>query len=230
MNRLGQRRRWVVSFSSLGPFGPSRCSAQVVEVVLGGKAAAPVVEGDVVDLGPHREIDAAGAAAALVAANSVLIVPGYGLAVAKAQYVVAEIVEELEQAGKTVAFGIHPVAGRMPGQLNVLLAEAGVSYDIVHELEDINDDFAATDVSVVIGASDTVNSGALDDPNSPIAGMPVLKVWDAKKTIAFKRSMGSTGYAGVQNPTFFKDNTDMLLGDAKDTAAALLGELRAALK
>ena len=162
--------------------------------------------------------------------DRVIIVPGYGLAVAKAQYVVAEIVEELEKAGKTVAFGIHPVAGRMPGQLNVLLAEAGVSYDIVHELEDINDDFAATDVSVVIGASDTVNSGALDDPNSPIAGMPVLKVWDAKKTIAFKRSMGSTGYAGVQNPTFFKDNTDMLLGDAKDTAAALLGELRAALK
>ena len=203
----------------------------VVEVVLGGKAAA-VSAGDVaqVDLGAHSEVDAAGAAAALAAAESVIIVPGYGLAVAKAQYVVAEIVEELEQAGKTVAFGIHPVAGRMPGQLNVLLAEAGVSYDIVHELEDINDDFAATDVSVVIGASDTVNSGALDDPNSPIAGMPVLKVWDAKKTIAFKRSMGSTGYAGVQNPTFFKDNTDMLLGDAKDTAAALLGELRAALK
>ena len=203
----------------------------VVEVVLGGKAAAPST-GDVeqVDLGSHSEVDAAGAAAALAAAESVIIVPGYGLAVAKAQYVVAEIVEELEKAGKTVAFGIHPVAGRMPGQLNVLLAEAGVSYDIVHELEDINDDFAATDVSVVIGASDTVNSGALDDPNSPIAGMPVLKVWDAKKTIAFKRSMGSTGYAGVQNPTFFKDNTDMLLGDAKDTAAALLGELRAALK
>ena len=198
-------------------------------MVLGGKAAAPVVEGDVVDLGPHREIDAAGAAAALVAADSVLIVPGYGLAVAKAQYVVAELVDELRKAGKKVGFGIHPVAGRMPGQLNVLLAEAGVDYDIVFELEEINDDFADTDVSVVIGASDTVNSGAEDDPNSPIAGMPVLKVWDAKKTISFKRSMGSTGYAGVQNPTFFKDNTDMLLGDAKDTASALLTELRNAL-
>merc|ERR1712216_857962 len=113
----------------------------VVEVVLGGKAAAPVVEGDVVDLGPHREIDAAGAAAALVAANRVLIVPGYGLAVAKAQYVVAELVDELRKAGKKVGFGIHPVAGRMPGQLNVLLAEAGVPYDIVYELEECNDDF-----------------------------------------------------------------------------------------
>ena len=151
-----------------------------MEVVLGGKAAAPVVEGDVVDLGPHREIDAAGAAAALVAADSVLIVPGYGLAVAKAQYVVAELVDELRKAGKKVGFGIHPVAGRMPGQLNVLLAEAGVPYDIVYELEECNDDFADTDVSIVLGASDTVNSGALDDPNSPIAGMPVLRVWDVR--------------------------------------------------
>merc|ERR550537_740158 len=164
----------------------------VVEVVLGGKAAAPAVDtGDVVDLGPHREVDAAGAAAALVAADSVIIVPGYGLAVAKAQYVVAELVDELRKAGKTVGFGIHPVAGRMPGQLNVLLAEAGVPYDIVHELDEINDDFADTDVAVVLGASDTVNSGAIDDPNSPIAGMPVLRVWDADTTIAFKRSMGS---------------------------------------
>ena len=201
----------------------------VVEVVLGGKAAEPVVEGDVVDLGPHREIDAAGAAAALVAANSVLIVPGYGLAVAKAQYVVAELVDELRKAGKKVGFGIHPVAGRMPGQLNVLLAEAGVPYDIVYELEECNDDFADTDVSIVLGASDTVNSGALDDPNSPIAGMPVLRVWDAETTIAFKRSMGSTGYAGVANPTFYKENTQMLLGDAKDTASALLESLRAQL-
>merc|ERR1719274_309343 len=201
----------------------------VVEVVLGGKAAEPVVEGDVVDLGPHREIDAAGAAAALVAANSVLIVSGYGLAVAKAQYVVAELVDELRKAGKKVGFGIHPVAGRMPGQLNVLLAEAGVPYDIVYELEECNDDFADTDVSIVLGASDTVNSGALDDPNSPIAGMPVLRVWDAETTIAFKRSMGSTGYAGVANPTFYKENTQMLLGDAKDTASALLESLRAQL-
>ena len=162
-------------------------------------------------------------------ANSVLIVPGYGLAVAKAQYVVAELVDELRKAGKKVGFGIHPVAGRMPGQLNVLLAEAGVPYDIVYELDECNDDFADTDVSIVLGASDTVNSGALDDPNSPIAGMPVLRVWDAETTIAFKRSMGSTGYAGVANPTFYKENTQMLLGDAKDTASALLESLRAQL-
>ena len=181
------------------------------------------------DLGPHREIDAAGAAAALVNAETILIVPGYGLAVAKAQYVVAEIVDELRKAGKTVGFGIHPVAGRMPGQLNVLLAEAGVPYDIVYELDECNDDFAKTDVAIVLGASDTVNSGALDDPNSPIAGMPVLKVWEAETTIAFKRSMGSTGYAGVANPTFYKGNTLMLLGDAKDTASALLESLRAQL-
>ena len=142
---------------------------------------------------------------------------------------VAELVDELRKAGKKVGFGIHPVAGRMPGQLNVLLAEAGVPYDIVYELEECNDDFADTDVSIVLGASDTVNSGALDDPNSPIAGMPVLRVWDAETTIAFKRSMGSTGYAGVANPTFYKENTQMLLGDAKDTASALLESLRAQL-
>jgi len=203
----------------------------VLAVVLGGAAPkpAPAGGGAVVDLGQHRETDAAGAAASLVAAETVFIVPGYGLAVAKAQYVVAELVDELVKAGKTVKFGIHPVAGRMPGQLNVLLAEAGVDYDIVYELEEINDAFAECDVSVVIGASDTVNSGAEDDPNSPIAGMPVLKVWDAKKTIAFKRSMSSTGYAGVANPTFYKDSTEMLLGDAKDTASALLVELRKAL-
>ena len=180
--------------------------------------------GDVVDLGPHREIDAAGAAAALVAADSVLIVPGYGLAVAKAQYVVAELVDELRKAGKKVGFGIHPVAGRMPGQLNVLLAEAGVSYDIVHELEDINDDFAATDVSVVIGASDTVNSGAQEDPNSAIAGMPVIEVWKAKQSVVLKRTMG-VGYAGADNPVFYKPNNAMLLGDAKATCDALRNKL-----
>ena len=138
----------------------------------------------------------------------VIIVPGYGLAVAKAQYAVAQIVEDLAGRGVKVRFGIHPVAGRMPGQLNVLLAEAGVPYDVVLETEESNDDFGATNIVLVIGASDTVNSDAEDNPNSPIAGMPVLKVWNAGKVVAFKRKMGSTGYAGVENPIFFNDNTD----------------------
>merc|ERR1712159_440581 len=124
---------------------------------------------------------------------------------------------ELKSRGVTVRYGIHPVAGRMPGQLNVLLAEAGVPYEDVLEMDEINDDFSDTDVVLVIGASDTVNRDAEEDPNCAIAGMPVLKVWNADKVIAFKRSMGSTGYAGVQNPVFFASNTDMLLGDAKDT-------------
>ena len=155
----------------------------------------------------------------------VIIVPGYGLAVAKAQYAVAQIVEDLAGRGVKVRFGIHPVAGRMPGQLNVLLAEAGVPYDVVLEMEEINDDFGATDVVLVIGASDTVNSDAEDNPNSPIAGMPVLKVWNAGKVVAFKRKMGSTGYAGVENPIFFNDHPDMLLGDAKDTCEKIKSAL-----
>ena len=201
----------------------------IVSVILGGAPTPKKVEGaddGPRDLGEYREIDAAGTAATLLEAKSVIIVPGYGLAVAKAQYVIAEIVSLLVKAGVKVRFGVHPVAGRMPGQLNVLLAEAGVPYDIVEEMEDLNDDFAGTDVSVVIGASDTVNSDAEDDPNCAIAGMPVLKVWDAAKCVAFKRSMTSTGYAGVANPTFYKDNTEMLLGDAKDSCGLILGELQ----
>ncbi len=139
----------------------------------------------------------------LTNAKSVVIVPGYGVAVAKAQYDIAEIVKLLQGRGITVRFGIHPVAGRMPGQLNVLLAEAGVPYDIVLEMEEINEDFGATDVALCIGANDTINSAALDDPNSVIAGMPVLHVWNAKQVVIMKRSL-ATGYADVDNPVFFK--------------------------
>ena len=156
----------------------------------------------------------------LTEAESIIIVPGYGLAVAKGQYPLKEMVESLTKNGKKVRFAIHPVAGRMPGQLNVLLAEAGVPYDIVEEMEEINDDFSSTDVALVVGANDTVNSAAEDDPNSQIAGMPVLRVWNAKQVIVMKRSLAA-GYAGVDNPVFIKDNTDMLLGDAKDTCEKL---------
>lgn len=158
--------------------------------------------------------------------SSVIIVPGYGLAVAKGQYPLKDMVDTLIKAGKKVRFGIHPVAGRMPGQLNVLLAEAGVPYDIVEELEEINDDFDETDVALVIGANDTVNSAAEDDPNSQIAGMPVLRVWRSKQVIVMKRSLAA-GYAGVDNPVFLKDNTDMLLGDAKETCEKLAAGVKA---
>ena len=144
----------------------------------------------------------------------VVIVPGYGLAVANAQYAIAELVSTLREHGVNVRFGIHPVAGRMPGQLNVLLAEAGVPYDVVYEMDEINEDFPDVDVALVIGANDTVNSAAVEDPSSVIAGMPVLEVWKAKQCIVMKRTMGS-GYAGADNPVFYKDATSMLLGDAK---------------
>ena len=156
----------------------------------------------------------------LCQAKNIIIVPGYGLAVAKAQYPLKEMVDALTAAGKRVRFGIHPVAGRMPGQLNVLLAEAGVPYDIVEELEEINDDFEDTDVVLVIGANDTVNSAAEDDPASEIAGMPVLRVWRAGQVVVMKRTLAA-GYAGVDNPVFGKENTDMLLGDAKETCEKL---------
>jgi NAD(P) transhydrogenase subunit beta len=185
-----------------------------VSVIAGGFGSDGAVTGEARDYGEHREIDAEGAADLLQAASSVVITPGYGMAVAQAQYPVAELTSKLRAKGITVRFGIHPVAGRLPGHMNVLLAEAKVPYDIVLEMDEINDDFADTDVVLVIGANDTVNPAALEEPNSPIAGMPVLEVWKAREVIVFKRSM-ATGYAGVQNPLFFKENTQMLFGDAK---------------
>jgi NAD(P) transhydrogenase subunit beta len=167
------------------------------------------------DYGDPRETNAADVADLLREASSVVITPGYGMAVAQAQYPVADLTSRLRERGITVRFGIHPVAGRLPGHMNVLLAEAKVPYDIVLEMDEINDDLPTTDVVLVIGANDTVNPSAEDDPGSPIAGMPVLEVWKAKDVIVFKRSMAA-GYAGVQNPLFFKDNTQMLFGDAKD--------------
>ena len=176
------------------------------------------------DYGEHREVNAEQVAELLTGAKSVVITPGYGMAVAQAQYGVAELTSELRKKGVEVRFGIHPVAGRLPGHMNVLLAEAKVPYDIVLEMDEINDDLADTDVVLVIGANDTVNPAASEDPSSPIAGMPVLEVWHAKDVIVFKRSM-STGYAGVQNPLFFRENTQMLFGDAKDRVEDILKAL-----
>jgi NAD(P) transhydrogenase subunit beta len=188
-------------------------------VILGGfgaeTGAAPA---DAQDLGDYREITPAQLAELLDDAHSIVIAPGYGMAVAKAQNQVADLSEKLRAMGKQVRFAVHPVAGRLPGHMNVLLAEARVPYDIVLEMDEIQHDLPGTDVVLVIGANDTVNPAAEDDPNSPIAGMPVLQVWKAKQVIVFKRSM-ATGYAGVQNPLFFKDNASMLFGDAKEQVA-----------
>ncbi|WP_224389567.1 Re/Si-specific NAD(P)(+) transhydrogenase subunit beta [Pseudonocardia sp. ICBG1293] len=193
-----------------------------ISVIAGGfgatSSAAAAVEGE------HREVDADGVAELLANADSVVITPGYGMAVAQAQYPVAELTRSLRDAGVNVRFGVHPVAGRLPGHMNVLLAEVQVPYDIVLEMDEINDDLAETDVVLVIGANDTVNPAASEDPGSPIAGMPVLRVWDAKDVIVFKRSM-ATGYAGVQNPLFFRDNTQMLFGDAKERVQDILSSL-----
>lgn len=178
------------------------------------------------DYGEHREINAEGAAELLSQADSVIITPGYGMAVAQAQYGVADLTRKLRERGVNVRFGIHPVAGRLPGHMNVLLAEAKVPYDIVLEMDEINDDFDGTSVVLVIGANDTVNPAASEDPGSPIAGMPVLTVWNADHVIVFKRSMAS-GYAGVQNPLFFRENTQMLFGDARDRVNDILAALPA---
>lgn len=179
---------------------------------------------DETDYGEHREVTAEGVAELLASADSVIITPGYGMAVAQAQYGVADLTRRLRERGVDVRFGIHPVAGRLPGHMNVLLAEAKVPYDIVLEMDEINDDFSHTAVVLVIGANDTVNPAAAEDPSSPIAGMPVLTVWDADDVIVFKRSMAA-GYAGVQNPLFFRDNTQMLFGDAKDRVDDILHAL-----
>jgi len=195
-----------------------------VSVIAGGFGSDGAVSGEERDYGEHREIQADAAADLLANASSVVITPGYGMAVAQAQYPVAELTAKLRARGITVRFGIHPVAGRLPGHMNVLLAEAKVPYDIVLEMDEINDDLADTDVVLVIGANDTVNPAALDEPGSPIAGMPVLEVWKAHDVIVFKRSM-ATGYAGVQNPLFFKDNTQMLFGDAKDKVEEIIRNL-----
>ncbi|XP_002166595.1 NAD(P) transhydrogenase, mitochondrial isoform X1 [Hydra vulgaris] len=175
--------------------------------------------------GTHTEINVNSTVELIANAKNIIIVPGYGLAVAKAQYAIAEMVKILREKGINVRFGIHPVAGRMPGQLNVLLAEAGVPYDVVLEMDELNEDFPETDLVLVIGANDTVNSAAQEDPNSIIAGMPVLEVWKAAQTIVMKRTMG-TGYADVDNPVFYKENTSMLLGDAKSTCDSLLAKIK----
>ncbi len=184
----------------------------------GATAGAGAQDGEVVP------IDAQETAALLASAKEVMIVPGYGMAVAQAQHIVHEITTVLRDKGVNVRFGIHPVAGRMPGHMNVLLAEAKVPYDIVFEMDEINEDFPNVDVSVIIGANDIVNPSAQEEPDSPIAGMPVLEVWKGKTTIVLKRSM-ATGYAGVQNPLFFKENTRMLFGDAKDSLDAVFKAL-----
>ncbi|MGR5164798.1 Re/Si-specific NAD(P)(+) transhydrogenase subunit beta [Vibrio owensii] len=194
-----------------------------ISVIAGGFGQEVVISSDE-EQGEHRETSAEEVAEMLKNSKSVIITPGYGMAVAQAQYPVHEITEKLRAQGIEVRFGIHPVAGRLPGHMNVLLAEAKVPYDIVLEMDEINDDFPETDTVLVIGANDTVNPAALEDPNSPIAGMPVLEVWNAQNVIVFKRSM-NTGYAGVQNPLFFKENTSMLFGDAKESVEAIFKAL-----
>jgi NAD(P) transhydrogenase subunit beta len=198
-----------------------------VSVMLGGfgtesgstSSSAATPQGEV------HSIDAAGAADLMQQARKIVIVPGYGLAVAQAQHSLAEAVRMLREKGTDVKFAIHPVAGRLPGHMNVLLAEASIPYDIVFEMEEINDSFKETDLVLVIGANDIVNPSALDDPGSPIAGMPVLHVWEARDVIVMKRSMAS-GYAGVDNPLFFRENTLMLFGDAKKVVDEILTAMR----
>ena len=193
-----------------------------VSVILGG-FGGPQGEQMAVE-GEQIAIDADGVASALEEADSVIIIPGYGMAVAQAQQNVAELTRRLRAKGKTVRFAIHPVAGRLPGHMNVLLAEAKVPYDIVMEMDEINDDFPTTDVAIVIGSNDIVNPAAQDDPNSPIAGMPVLECWKAKQVFVSKRGQG-TGYSGIENPLFFKENTRMFYGDAKASLDALLTKI-----
>ena len=194
-----------------------------VSVILGGfgGTAGPAMEVE----GEQVAIDAEGVATALDEADSVVIIPGYGMAVAQAQQNVAELTRRLRAKGKEVRFAIHPVAGRLPGHMNVLLAEAKVPYDIVLEMDEINDDFPETDVAIVIGSNDIVNPAAQEDPNSPIAGMPVLECWKAKQVFVSKRGQG-TGYSGIENPLFYKENTRMFYGDAKaslDTLLTMIG-------
>ncbi|MFD3452834.1 Re/Si-specific NAD(P)(+) transhydrogenase subunit beta [Streptomyces sp. NPDC058691] len=194
-----------------------------ISVIAGGFGIEAAPSGDA-EQGEHRETSAEETAELLENATSVIITPGYGMAVAQAQHPVAELTQALRERGVKVRFGVHPVAGRLPGHMNVLLAEAKVPYDVVLEMDEINDDFTDTTVVLVIGANDTVNPAAQDDPTSPIAGMPVLRVWGAENVIIFKRSM-SSGYAGVQNPLFFRENSRMLFGDAKQSVENILRAL-----
>uniref|UniRef100_A0AAY4BXH1 proton-translocating NAD(P)(+) transhydrogenase n=1 Tax=Denticeps clupeoides TaxID=299321 RepID=A0AAY4BXH1_9TELE len=198
----------------------------LANVILGGYGTSSTGTGKPMEItGTHTEVNVDQSVEMIKEANNIIIVPGYGLCAAKAQYPIADLVKMLKEQGKKVRFGIHPVAGRMPGQLNVLLAEAGVPYDVVLEMDEINEDFPDTDLVLVIGANDTVNSAAQEDPNSIIAGMPVLEVWKSKQVIVMKRSLG-VGYAAVDNPIFYKPNTAMLLGDAKKTCDALQAKVR----
>ena len=197
-----------------------------LSVILGGFGNAPAAKGG--STAPGGEATSATVEETvelLTRASSVIITPGYGMAVAQAQHAVADITKILRDRGTQVRFGIHPVAGRLPGHMNVLLAEANVPYDIVLEMDEINEDFGKTDVVLVIGANDTVNPSALEDPTSPIAGMPVLEVWQAENVVVMKRSL-SVGYAGVDNPLFYKENTQMLFGDAKANVSAILAEMQ----
>jgi H+-translocating NAD(P) transhydrogenase subunit beta len=207
MCRAMNRSFWSVI---LGGFGSGSKSAGK------GKAQAPVGEATSITVDETVE--------ALKNAQSIIIAPGYGMAVAQAQHAVADITRLLRDRGATVRFGIHPVAGRLPGHMNVLLAEANVPYDIVLEMDEINEDFQETDLVLVIGANDTVNPSAMEDPDSPIAGMPVLEVWKGSQVVVLKRSMAS-GYAGVDNPLFYKDNTQMLFGDARQNVEAIRNAL-----
>ena len=190
-----------------------------ISVILGGFGGTSGPQMEVT--GEQIAIDTEGVAAALNDADSIIIIPGYGMAVAQAQQSVSELTRKLRAKGKTVRFAIHPVAGRLPGHMNVLLAEAKVPYDIVLEMDEINEDFPSTDVAIVIGSNDIVNPAAQEDPNSPIAGMPVLECWKAKQVFVSKRGQG-TGYSGIENPLFYKDNTRMFYGDAKKSLDALL--------
>lgn len=203
----------------------------VVAVILGGVGTPTTSASGIEAAAVEGEVTTAtvdNVTAALLEARNIIITPGYGLAVAQGQFAVADIAKALQSMGKNVRFGIHPVAGRMPGQLNVLLAEAGVPYEMVFEMEEINDDFPNTDVTLVIGASDTVSSAAEDDPSCSIYGMPVLRVWQSAQTFVLKRSIANTGYAGMQNPILYKETIDVVLGDAKETCEALRDALNRA--
>ena len=195
-----------------------------ISVIAGGFGNAPVAKKDDEEMGEYRELKAPEVADLLKNSSSVIIAPGYGMAVAQAQNAVAQLTEKLKARGIDVRFAIHPVAGSLPGHMNVLLAEAKVPYDIVFEMDEINDDFENTDTVLVIGANDTVNPAAAEDPSSPIAGMPVLEVWKARNVVVFKRSM-NPGYAGVQNPLFFKENSAMCFGDAKKTVEDIVANI-----